>query len=306
MIRWGLERMSLVQSAWSRYQADDGPLMAAAVAYYVGLSLFPLLLMLIAGVGWFLKSTALGQSAEQEVLQAVSLNLSPMLGEQVREMLAQVQDRSGIHGPLGFAGVLVTALAAFSQLERAFDRIWGVPHPTDAGLLQKAVNLLIQRGTAFLLLLLAGFFLVTILVSGVMLSAVRSAASSVIETPDLIWRMMQGGLSFVLNALLFTVLYRWLPKSRLRWREAAHGGVLAAALWEVGRHVLASFLIGTKYTSAYGIVGTFIAILLWCYYAVTILFLGAEFVRVSTRFGHRPPRNATVPAAIRPTSRSPV
>ena len=44
-------------SAVQRLYADDGPVMAAATAYYLGLSFFPLLLVLTAGVGWFLRHT---------------------------------------------------------------------------------------------------------------------------------------------------------------------------------------------------------------------------------------------------------
>jgi hypothetical protein len=35
-----------------------------------------------------------------------------------------------------------------------------------------------------------------------------------------------------------------------------------------------------RYTSAYGAIGSFIAILLWCYYGISILFFGAEYVQV--------------------------
>ena len=49
---------------------------------------------------------------------------------------------------------------------------------------------------------------------------------------------------------------------------------------ELGRVVLGAFLIGMRYSSAYGAVGSFIAILLWCYYGISILFFGAEYVQV--------------------------
>jgi len=55
---------------------------------------------------------------------------------------------------------------------------------------------------------------------------------------------------------------------------------LAACIWELGREVLGVFLIGMRYTSAYGAIGSFIAILLWCYYGISILFFGAEYVQV--------------------------
>jgi membrane protein len=85
-----------------------------------------------------------------------------------------------------------------------------------------------------------------------------------------------------LNTLLFTALYKWLPRAPIRWKPALCGGLFAALAWELGRQLLASIVIGQKYTNAYGVVGAFIAILLWCYYAATIVFLGAEVVQETT------------------------
>jgi membrane protein len=71
-----------------------------------------------------------------------------------------------------------------------------------------------------------------------------------------------------------------LPKKFVCWKDAIRGGLLAACIWELGRFVLGAFLIGMRYSSAYGAVGSFIAILLWCYYGISILFFGAEYVQV--------------------------
>jgi uncharacterized BrkB/YihY/UPF0761 family membrane protein len=56
--------------------------------------------------------------------------------------------------------------------------------------------------------------------------------------------------------------------------------LLAAIVWEVGRGLLGAVFIGMRYTSAYGAIGSFIALLLWCYYGISILFYGAEYVQV--------------------------
>jgi membrane protein len=50
-------------------------------------------------------------------------------------------------------------------------------------------------------------------------------------------------------------------------------------MWEAGRRLLAAIVIGSKF-SVYGVVGAFVAIMLWVFYAVTILFLGAEYIQV--------------------------
>jgi membrane protein len=89
-------------------------------------------------------------------------------------------------------------------------------------------------------------------------------------------------MTLVLNAVLFGTLYKVLPRAPVRWREALAGGVLVAVIWRLGLLVLTPFLIGEKY-SAYGVVGSFIAIMIWMYYASAVVFLGAEFVQVLCR-----------------------
>jgi uncharacterized BrkB/YihY/UPF0761 family membrane protein len=66
----------------------------------------------------------------------------------------------------------------------------------------------------------------------------------------------------------------------VHWLDALRGGLLAALVWEVGRDVLGAFFIGMRYTTAYGAIGSFIALLLWCYYGISILFFGAEYVQI--------------------------
>ena len=51
-------------------------------------------------------------------------------------------------------------------------------------------------------------------------------------------------------------------------------------LWEVGRQGLAAYVLHLNYPSAYGIIGSFIAVMLWAYYASLVILIGAEYVRV--------------------------
>ena len=62
-------------------------------------------------------------------------------------------------------------------------------------------------------------------------------------------------------------------------------------LWEATRLLLSYLLIGKQY-SAYGVVGSLIAVMLWIYVASSILFLGAEYVRVAARHDDRPKASA--------------
>ncbi|MBN2579705.1 MAG: YihY/virulence factor BrkB family protein [Pirellulales bacterium] len=263
------------------WQKDDGPTLAAAVAYYAAFSFFPLLLLLIAALGFALQFSTGAQNARQELLDLLAQNVSPNLTSHVGAVLDQISVNAVVGGPLGLVALLFAAVGVFNQIERAFDRIWHVPGQAWRGVWAAVLNALYYRLRAFLMLLGTGVLVLTALGAGVAASTLRAL------TADLpggrgIWILAQIALSLALFGLSFTFIYKVLPKVSVRWSEAARGGLLAALLWEVTRQLLTLFLVGEKYT-AYGIIGSLIALMLWIYVASSVLFLGAEYVRVLGR-----------------------
>ncbi len=62
LVNFGRRHFNCFAAAYDRWSRDDGPVMAAAVAYYIALSFFPLLLVLISGLGLFFRFAHTGQS----------------------------------------------------------------------------------------------------------------------------------------------------------------------------------------------------------------------------------------------------
>ena len=87
-------------------------------------------------------------------------------------------------------------------------------------------------------------------------------------------------VNLLLNLFAFTMIYRVVPRAKIRWWDALRGGLLAAVLWELGRQALTTYFLHLNYPSAYGIIGSFIAVMLWAFYASVVLLFGAEYVRV--------------------------
>jgi membrane protein len=130
-----------------------------------------------------------------------------------------------------------------------------------------------------MLVCLGGTILI-LFATSMIVSQLRSVTGSSLPSLRHAFGLFDFLFAVLTNALLFSLVYRWLPKKRVELIDAVRGGLLAACIWELGRTVLGMFLIGMRYTSAYGAIGSFIAILLWCYYGISILFFGAEYVQV--------------------------
>ena len=269
-----------VQTAYSQWVEHDGTLLASAVAYYMALSFFPLLLVLIAALGLFFRLTHVGQDAERQVFEIISQHFSAGLEQQVRDAFAQVRAGAAYNGPLGVLALLLAAMAIFAQIERGFARIWHKETSAPSGVFASVKEIVFGRLRAFFMLLALGAVLLAIFVAGLVLSTLQRYSAGVMPAADPVWRIAGLGLNVLLNAAVFCLLYRTLSKAQVRWREALQGGIVASTVWEIGRQILSSYLVGSRYDSAYGVIGSFIAVMLWVYYGVTVLFLGAEYVAV--------------------------
>jgi membrane protein len=279
-MNWLKSQGLLFVAAYNRWSQDEGPALAAAVAYYVALSFFPLLLTLIAGIGLFFKFAASGQDAQQAILLLVREHLSSSAETAVAQALNQVRDTSIFHGPVALLVMLFSSIASFVQLQQAFDRVGHVTTKHKRGIRNAVRMVLVERLVAFLMLCGLGLLIMSLFVGSLVLSATEHYTTGVLPSFGALRRPLQIVLSFCVNALLFTLIYRWIPKNPATLRQSFGGGLVAAAIWEIGRQILAQLLIGTKYTNAYGVVGSFIGLMLWCYYAVAVLLLGAEYIQV--------------------------
>lgn len=269
--------------AFRSWQRDDVSAMAACVAYYLALSLFPMLLLLIAGVGLVMRFTQLGHDAEVQILQVVSEHCSRSLEAQCREVLAQLRDHSVVGGPFGLFTATLAAIGVFYQFERAFDKIWYYSPPTHGGWRVTVRRMLLRRCAAFLLFTGVGTAIVATLAANVALGTLRQWMTHLHLPGTIAISVVDATGTMLINAMAFSLLYRWLPKRRVQWSDAFRGGLLVSMIWEIGRQFLSAFLIGMRYTTAYGAIGSFIALLLWFYWGVTILFFGAEYVKVLSR-----------------------
>ncbi|MCA9128896.1 MAG: YihY/virulence factor BrkB family protein [Planctomycetales bacterium] len=278
---------SLLQAV-KRWQHDDGSTLAAAVAYYLALSVFPMWLLLTAGIGIVLRYTRMGRDAEDQIFSVVAEHCSPALEAQVRGLVIQLQDQSVVSGPVGLLTAIMAAIGVFHQFERGFDKIWRVPKPISRGVLATIIHVLTRRLVAFMLLAGVGLTIVAILVANVVISYFRQWMANFNMPGTVMITIVDATATILLNALAFGMLYRWLPKRPVLWSHAIRGGLLAAIIWEIGRQLLGLMLVRMSYTTAYGAAGSLIVLLLWFYWGVTILFFGAEYVQVLT-FSGTPP-----------------
>lgn len=278
--RWLMDFFPNLRDAGLRWSQDDAGSLAASVAYYLALSLFPMFLLLFSGLGIFLRYTRSGFDIQQQILQTVEDKTSPEVRAQFDQVLDHLTSQSLVGGPTGLLAAILAAIGVFAQIDRGFDKIFRIAPQKDASLFRTVIRVLRQRFSAFLMLLSLGGLLVVLFFVSMGVSQVRSLTSQKLPSVTQLFSMFDLVTTIGVNAMLFMLMYRILPKRPVCWIDALRGGLLAAVIWEVGRGLLGAVFIGMRYTSAYGAIGSFIALLLWCYYGISILFYGAEYVQV--------------------------
>ncbi len=267
--------LSVLQKTWEGWQEDDGFLLSAAMAYYAAFSLFPLCLVLISILGFVLHFSPRADNAQAVLLDQVKQQVNPWLADQLQALLAGVKENAGLGGPLGAVTLLAAAIVVFLQLDYIFGRIFGgTKTQPRASLWGYVRTVLYDRLSAFLMLLAVGALLLGLFAANVyILTGVRMNIENKLPGGAMLSGWTQFLFTAATNALLFGLIYKVLPKVAIRWRDALAGGLLVSLVWILGQHLLVTFLIGPGYT-AYGVVGSFIAVMIWVYYASVILFLG--------------------------------
>lgn len=274
---------SALFAAWRRWQRDDASSLAAAVSYYMALSLFPILLLLTGGLGLILRYSKMGNNAHDQILLVVSEHCSPALEAKVQHVLDQFEAQSLANGPIGVLATLLAAIGVFYQFERAFDKIWRIPPAAHKGWVNAITTILRSRLSAFLLLSGVGGMILMVFSVNLFVAALSRWISNFNATAAILLTSFDSAITLLLNAISFAILYRWLPKRPVAWSAAARGGVLVAGFWEIGRQLLSAFVIGMRYSTAYGAIGSFISLLLWFYWGMMLLLFGAEYVLVLSR-----------------------
>jgi membrane protein len=241
----------------------DAAHMAAGVAYYAFLSIFPLLLGLIALFGFFLPSVNL----QDELLNYVGDNI-PGATDILKQNIASIIELRGAMGVLSIVIFLWSASAMFRAISRAINRAWDIRQYRNF-FIRKARELGMVFGIGILFLLSLGA------------SAIISILRGLLNLPAADLIIVDGGsrlVAFLLILAVFLLLYKLIPNTRTYWRYIWPGALLAAILFEIARTLFIFYLENfANYQLIYGTIASIIVLLVWIYYSAFIMTLGAEF-----------------------------
>ena len=253
------------------FRANQGLLLAGAVAYYALLSIVPLLILSVIALSHLTEQAAL--------LATIGRYLEWLLPGQSRAILGELRNFLEHRAVLGWVllGTMVFfSSLAFTVLENAMSVIF--LHRVAVRRRHYLVSALLPYG--YILLLCIGLLLITSVAVGLQALGERG-----VELLGHRWSLsgFSGALLYLLGfvgeVLLLTSVYLVMPVGRLKLRHALFGAVTAALLWEITRHLLVWYFSTLSQVSVvYGSLTTAIVVLLSLEIAAALLLLGAQVI----------------------------
>jgi membrane protein len=260
------------------FRANQGLLLAGAVAYYALLSIVPLLILTVIALSYVID--------QAELLVTLGRYLEWLVPGQSKSIVAELTNflvHREVIGWVLLATMIFFSSLAFTVLENAMSVIF--------------VHRVAIRRRRFLVSALIPYCYILFLGLGVLLVTLVSGSLQAMgqESVDFLGRNWSlGRVSGVLLYLLgfggeifvLTSVYLVMPVGRLSLRHALIGGVTAALLWELTRHVLVWYFATLSQVGlVYGSLTTAIAVLLSLDLAATLLLLGAQVISEYERVG---------------------
>jgi membrane protein len=270
----------LLKQAFSEFNQDKCFHLAAALSYYTIFSLAPMLIIVISVASLFL--------GNETVQTAIYGQMQDLVGRQGADSVQSLIQNSYkprtsiLMTMVGIGALIAGATTVFIQIQDSLNIIWSVKPKPRRGFLKMMRDRLLSFG----MILGVGFLLLVSLLLSAGLSIVGNFMTQRVAQFAIFFKVLEVAVSFILNAVLFGALFKFLPDAKIKWHDVRIGGLLTSAMFAVGKVVIGLYLGNSHIASAYGAAGAIIIVILWVNYSSLILFFGAELTQVyATKYG---------------------
>jgi membrane protein len=259
------DRLRILQTAIQTFTDKQAGQASAGLAYYTFFSIFPLMLVFIAGGSYFLDSHQVFSTVTQFIQQAL-----PISRQIINENLEEILEARGAAGIASLLILLWSASGMFTNLAYNINLAW--PRARRRNFFQSRM---------------VGLWMIVGLIGLIALSIALSWMSARLPFINfdngspanlLFLRILSALGSWLMIFLVFLTLYRWIPTLRIRWRSTFWAALIASLAWK-GVTTGFSWYLGSsfgQYQLVYGSLGAIVAFLFLIYIISWITLFGAH------------------------------
>lgn len=262
---FGLRALRISYGALRDLSGGLPSLRAMGLVYTTLISLVPLLAVSF--------SVLKGFGAHNQ-LEPALVNLLEPLGEKGLELSEKIisfvdQVNVGVLGSIGLLVLVFSVLTLVKKIESAFNYTWRI----------SVARSLVQRFSNYLSVILLGPLLL-FTAAGITASFNSSTVVdkiSAIEPFGTMLLLIGEVTPFVLTIISFTFMYMLIPNTRVKFRSALYGAVIATIMWKIAGSIFTSFIVdSTNYTAIYSGFAILIIFMIWIYINWLIVLSGAS------------------------------
>lgn len=237
---------------------------SAACAYYLFMSLVPLIMLLVAA----LQFTPLTKDV---VLEAISDYVPESLYEIVYFIVTSIYNGGRVALTVSILLTVWSASACMKALMRGMDSVYDAVRQDDyiKFSLRACIYMVI-----FVIILLLSFFVMVY--GGKILDLIENSMPSN-HSLDFLFTLakyLRFLVILALLALVFSLLYKWMPARKIKYRRQLPGAVFSAVVWAAFSFIFSFYVSLSDKFGAYGYIGTIMVAMMWIFYCFYFLLLG--------------------------------
>ncbi len=252
-----------------KFGEDHCKQMAAAISYNVLFSFVPVITVVLAAIGFFLRDPVQQTNAVNRIL--ANLPLQP--GTLVSDSIHSISTQTGALTLVGVVGLLWAATGLFGELRTALNTAWDVKEKRGF-ITDKLFDLAALLGLGLLLgVSLAG----TVVIHLLQTLNLGGSGTAVAGSTHAMWVTLGLVAPAALSFVVFLLLYRYVPNVRHGVGDVWPGAFVAMLLFELAKHGFAFYVAHfNNYQALYGALGAVMLFMSWTYLSAIILLVGAE------------------------------
>ncbi len=264
---------TITKQTFLHWYQKNAQRMGAAISYYTLFSIAPLFILMITLVRLIFSKSVV----DSTIFHTLQATVGTSLAHSIETLInAGYYTSTGLITTIVSGAVLIiVAISVLSELNNDLDELWHVPSPTDNDVSTPAKTIMTfikDRLVSLSLIFLFGLLLLLSVAFTVFFSFFHFTLPSLLENSLLI----QSIVSLIVDTILFTLVYRILPDTKLPWREIVCGAFATALLFLSGKFLISWYIAGFGSTSAFGTASSIVGLLLWVYYSAQVFFIGAS------------------------------
>jgi membrane protein len=262
----------LLKQSIIEFNRDNGTLLAASISFNLLLSLFPLAFVAVFGA-----ESITGSKHFQDLVIRGITYLLPVSQNLITSVTGtSVAINKGISA-VALVGLIWGGISFFNSVRVSLNIAWGIKNPHSI-LSAQLINLGMMIG--------AGILLFLSIILTFMLSSIREPVSQglIPINHTLTLRILANILITILSFAVFSIIYKYLPNRRSKWKDIWVGALVASIIFEITKLIFVQYVnVFKPYNLAYGSIGTVIAFLIWAYLSALIFLFIAKTMHLHVK-----------------------